>query len=194
MNALKIYSLILGECMRNSMKKSLTVFTLAGALGAAVAIPAIAAPDSTEAGFFVSGQAGRSRFDIGNDFGKKNATIGGIGVGYAFNPVVALELSYNDYGKINSGGVDGRAKSTQLSALLSAPIANEFSVYGRLGVADTDRKVTGFGSSDSNKKTEAVYGVGFGYNFVKNIKGTIEYQKLDDSKVDALVAGVKFGF
>jgi opacity protein-like surface antigen len=199
MNALKIYSLILGECMRNSMKKSVTALVLAGTLGALFALPAVAAPDSADAGFFVSGQIGRSRYDIGsdgfgNDFGKKNGTIGGVGIGYAFNPIIAVELSYNDYGKVNFGGVDGRAKSPQLSALLSAPIADAFSVYGRLGVSDTDRKVSGFGGSVSEKKTEAIYGVGFGYNFVKNIKGTIEYQKLDDSKVDALVAGVKFGF
>ena len=61
-------------------------------------------------------------------------------------------------------------------------------------MSDTDRKVSGFGASASEKKTEAICGVGFGYNFVKNIKGTVEYQKLTDSKIEALVAGVKFGF
>lgn len=185
--------------MRNSIKKSVIALALAGTFGGVMAVPALAAPDSTDAGFFVSGQAGRSRYDVGNDgfgndFGKKNATIGGVGIGYAFNPIIAVELSYNDYGKVRFGGVDGSAKSTQLSALLSAPIADAFSVYGRIGVSSTDRKVSGFGGSDSDKKTEAIYGVGFGYNFAKNIKGTVEYQKLDDSKVDALVAGVKFGF
>jgi OmpA-OmpF porin, OOP family len=188
--------------MKNLMKKSVALsvvsVALIGAFGAGMSAPVMAAPDAADAGFFVSAQAGRSRFDIGSDglnnFGKKNATVGGVGVGYAFNPIVAVELSYNDYGKVNFGGVDGKAKSTQFSALLSAPIANEFSVYGRLGAASTDRKVAGFGSNSSDKKTEAVYGVGFGYNFAKNIKGTVEYQKLDDSKVEALVAGVKFGF
>ncbi len=185
--------------MKNLMKKSVASVAFFSAFGAGISAPAMAAPDATDAGFFVSAQAGRSRFDIGNDglgnnFGKKNATVGGVGVGYAFNPTVAVELSYNDYGKVNFGGVDGKAKSTQFSALLSAPIANEFSVYGRLGAASTDRKVAGFGGNSSDKKTEAVYGVGFGYNFAKNIKGTVEYQKLDDSKVEALVAGVKFGF
>jgi Outer membrane protein beta-barrel domain len=185
--------------MRNSIKKSFTALALAGTLGAAIAVPAMAAPDSADAGFFVSGQFGRSRYDIGsdgrgNDFGKKNGTIGGVGIGYAFNPIIAVELSYNDYGKVKYGGIDGTAKSPQLSALLSAPIADAFSVYGRLGVSDTDREVSGFGASVSEKKTEAIYGVGFGYSFAKNIKGTVEYQKLDDSKVEALVAGVKFGF
>jgi opacity protein-like surface antigen len=185
--------------MRNSIKKSFVSLALAATLGGAIAVPAIAAPDSTDSGFFVSAQAGRSRYDVGsdgfgNDFGKKNGTIGGVGIGYAFNPIIAVELSYNDYGKVNFGGVEGKAKSPQLSAILSAPIADAFSVYGRLGVSDTDRKVSGFGASASEKKTEAIYGLGFGYNFAKNIKGTVEYQKLDDSKVDALVAGVKFGF
>ena len=185
--------------MRNSIKKSFIALALAGTLGGAIAVPVMAAPDSTDSGFFVSGQVGRSRYDIGNDgrgadFGKKNATIGGVGIGYAFNPIIAVELSYNNYGKVNFGGVERKAKSLQLSAILSAPIADAFSVYGRLGVSDTDRKVSGFGASASERKTEAIYGVGFGYNFVKNIKGTVEYQKLNDSKIEALVAGVKFGF
>ncbi len=180
--------------MRNTVKKSIALFAVIGAIGAVMSAPVMAAPDNTDAGFFVSGQLGKSRFDIGDGFGKKNATAGGVGVGYAFSPVVAVELSYNDYGKVSFGGVGGKATSTQLSALLSAPISNEFSVYGRLGAASTERKVDGFGNSDSNRKTEAVYGVGLGYNFVKNIKGTIEYQRLDNSKVDAIVAGVKFGF
>lgn len=95
---------------------------------------------------------------------------------------------------MNFGGVEAKAKSPQVSAILSAPIADAFSVYGRLGVSDTKREANGFGRSVSEKKTEAIYGVGFGYNFAKNIKGTVEYQKLNDSEVDALVAGVKFGF
>ena len=185
--------------MKSSVKKSISLLTVVGALGVAASMPAMAAPDNADAGFFVSGQLGKSRFDIGNDgfgsdFGKKNATAAGIGIGYAFNPIIAAELSYNDYGKVNFGGVDGKATSTQLSAILSAPIANEFSVYGRLGVASTDLKASLSGASASERKTEAVYGVGFGYNFVKNIKGTVEYQRLDKSKVDAIVAGVKFGF
>lgn len=180
--------------MRNTVKKSIALFAVMGAMGNIVSAPAMASPENMDAGFFVSGQLGKSRFDIGDGFGKKNAMAGGVGVGYAFNPAVAVELSYNDYGKVNFGGVDGKATSTQLSALLSAPMSDEFSVYGRLGAASTQRKVDGFGSSGSNRKTEAVYGVGFGYNFVKNIKGTIEYQRLGNSKVDAIMAGVKFGF
>ena len=91
--------------MRNSIKKSFIALALAGTLGGAIAVPVMAAPDSTDSGFFVSGQVGRSRFDIGNDgrgadFGKKNATIGGVGIGYAFNPIIAVELSYNNYGKV----------------------------------------------------------------------------------------------
>lgn len=176
--------------MKNTVKKSLLCLSIVSTLGAVASTEAMA----QDAGFFVSGQAGQSRFDIGGGFGKKNATAAGIGVGYNFNPIVALELGYNDYGKVNFSGVDGTAKSTQLSVLLTAPIANEFSVYGRLGAASTERKISGFGFSDSERKSEAVYGVGLAYNFAKNIKGTVEYQKLNDTKVDAITAGVKFNF
>ena len=41
---------------------------------------------------------------------------------------------------------------------------------------------------------EGLFGVGVGYNFAKNLTGTLEYQKLNDSKVSAIAAGVKYSF
>ncbi len=182
--------------MKNTLKKSLLCLSIVSALGAVASTEALA----QDAGFFVSGQVGKSRYDI-NGAGKQGATAAGVGIGYNFNPTVGLELGYNDYGtaKASGLGIEGTAKSTQLSVLLSAPIANDWSVYGRLGAASTERKASGFGVSSTDRKTEAVYGIGFGYNFAKNIKGTLEYQKVgttsgDGTGVDALVVGAKFSF
>lgn len=170
---------------------SLSVLVAAGSIAAVASISAVA---QENAGVFVSGNAGRSEYDIGNGFGKKNKVVGGVGVGYAFNQNIAVELGFNDYGKVNFGGVDGRARATHASLLLSAPIANEFSIYGRLGASSTDRKVAGFSVSDTDRKTEALYGIGTGYNFAKNVQGTVEFQQLQDSDVRAIAAGVKFRF
>lgn len=170
---------------------SLSILVAAGAMAAATSVSATA---QENAGVFVSGNVGRSEYDIGNGFGKKDKVVGGVGVGYAFNQNVAVELGFNDYGKVNVGGVDARARATHASLLLSAPIANEFSIYGRLGASSTDRKVAGFGASDSDRKTEAIYGIGTGYNFAKNVQGTLEFQQLQDSDVRAIAAGVKFRF
>lgn len=182
--------------MKNTVKKSLLCLGIVSALGVIASTEAMA----QDAGFFVSGQVGASRYDISGS-GKERATAAGVGIGYNFNPMVGLELGYNDYGtaKSKNFNLEGSAKSTQLSVLLSGPIGNEWSVYGRLGAASTERKASGFGASSTDRKTEAVYGVGFGYNFAKNIKGTLEYQKVgstsgDGTGVDALMAGVKVNF
>ena len=182
--------------MKNTVKKSLLCLGIVGALGVIASTEAMA----QDAGFFVSGQVGASRYDFSGS-GKERATAAGVGIGYNFNPMVGLELGYNDYGtaKSKNFNLEGSAKSTQLSVLLSGPIGNEWSVYGRLGAASTERKASVFGASSTDRKTEAVYGVGFGYNFAKNIKGTLEYQKVgstsgDGTGVDALMAGVKVNF
>lgn len=174
------------------MKKSLICSGLV--LLGAVASTQVAAQQNAGSGFFVSGNAGRSQFNIGDGLGKKNDFVAGVSVGYSFNPNVAVEAGFNDYGKVEFGGVNGKARATHASLLLSAPIANAFSVYGRLGASSTDRQVSGFGSSGTDRKTEGLYGVGVGYNFAKNVQGTVEYQQLQDSEVRAVAAGVKYRF
>lgn len=180
--------------MKNTVKKSLLCLSIASTLGVVGMTSALAQASAQDTGFFVSGQLGSSRYDADN-LGKKSATGVGVGLGYNFNQTVGAELAYHDYGTAKFGGLNAKAQSTQAALLVSAPIANEFSVYGRLGVASTDRK-TQFGSS---RKTEGVFGVGLGYNFAKNIKGTVEYQKVGSSSgngtgVDALNVGAKFAF
>jgi OmpA-OmpF porin, OOP family len=184
--------------VKNTVKKSLLCLSMVSTLGVVAFTSASTEVMAQDAGFFVSGQVGSSRYDD-DLLGKKRATGVGVGVGYNLNQTVAVELAYHDYGTAKFGGIDAKAKSTQFAVLLSAPIANEFSVYGRLGVASTDRQLRVFGGSGSDRKTEGVLGVGLGYNFAKNIKGTLEYQKVgsnsgDGTGVDAVNIGVKFGF
>jgi OOP family OmpA-OmpF porin len=175
------------------MKK--TVLTL-GIMSAAFALPALA--DDT--GWNVTANVGRSHF--GGDFNvpgasvSRNGTAAGLGLGYSFSKNVGVELGYEDFGKASLNGTvsgDAKAKATHVSLLLTAPLENDFSIYGRVGAARTDRSVSGT-FSGSEKKNEALYGVGFGYAFTKSIGGTLEWQKLDNTKASALTAGVKFSF
>lgn len=111
----------------------------------------------------------------------------GLILGYQFLPYLAVEAAYVDVGRLEyraSGtvsdgntaaagqfGLDATAKGPTLSALGILPFADDWSVYGRLGVffADVkyDARLTIDGASgstsDSSSSEEVFWGVGAGY-------------------------------
>lgn len=143
-------------------------------------------------------------------------------LGYRFSPVIAVEGFYADLGKYNtrtsvatpfvgSVSADYKAKGYGVDAVLSAPISQAFSVYGRLGVIQAKTEAN-FGSTGSvglsfnrgsKNKTGQHFGVGMQYdlNPALALRGEVEtYRKLgDDStggelKVDVLSLGAIFRF
>ena len=168
------------------MKK--TILTL-GILAAIASTQALAADNK----LYVRANAGQSSYDVGNGFGNKTDSVIGAAVGYTFSPNIGVEAGFNDYGSVRYGGADSKAKSLHASLILTAPLTNEFSIYGRAGVSRTDRKDNFLGGINGNK-TELLFGIGAGYNFNKNITGTLEYQRLNDTNVSAIMAGVKYSF
>jgi OmpA-OmpF porin, OOP family len=143
-------------------------------------------------------------------------------LGYRFSPVVAVEGFYADLGKYNTrstvatpfpGSVtaDYKSKGYGLDLVLSAPMTQEFSVYGRLGVmqAKTEASFGSVGSivltrnSGSKNKTGQHFGLGLQYdlNPALALRGEVEtYRKLGDDttggelKVDVLSLGAIFRF
>ena len=143
-------------------------------------------------------------------------------LGYRFSPNVAIEGFYADLGKYGtrstvttptagSVSADYKAKGYGVDVVLSAPITQAFSVYGRLGAMQAKTEAT-FGSTGSvrllnlgGSKTKAGqhYGVGLQYEVtpVIALRGEVEtYRKLgDDStggelKVDVVSVGAIFRF
>ena len=143
-------------------------------------------------------------------------------VGYRFSPVISVEGFYADLGKYNSRttvstpfpgtvSADYKAKGYGVDLLLSAPLSQEFSVYGRLGVmqAKTEASFSSTGSvllaknQGSKNKTGQHFGVGLQYdlNPALGLRAEVEtYRKLgDDStggelKVDVVSLGAIFRF
>ena len=141
-------------------------------------------------------------------------------VGYRFSPVISVEGFYADLGKYNSRSTvttpfpgtvsaDYKAKGYGIDLLLSAPLSQEFSVYGRLGVmqAKTEASFSSTGSvllaksQGSKNKTGQHFGVGLQYDITPTVglRGEVEtYRKLgDDStggelKVDVVSLGAIF--
>ena len=190
------------------MKSAILALSIAGALAAT---QAVAAPTPADSSWYVSGAVGQSRFDQNGDFPGTSSfdrkdTSYNFAVGYQYSRMIGLEAGYMDFGR---GRVNGnylgtgysselKAHAPEVSAIFSAPLGDVFSVYGRLGVARTERSgglsILGQSFGTSDKKTEAVYGVGAGWTFAHNLTGTLEYTKLNDTKVDAVNIGLRAGF
>ena len=143
-------------------------------------------------------------------------------LGYRFSPVVSMEGFYADLGKYNTRSTvtnpfvgtvnaDYKAKGYGVDLVLSAPMSQAFSVYGRVGIIQAKTEAT-FNSSGSvgllfnrgsKSKTGQHYGVGVQYDTTPAValRGEVEtYRKLgDDStggelKVDVLSLGAILHF
>jgi opacity protein-like surface antigen len=187
------------------MKKIITAVALAAGL---VSAPAFA--QSWYVGFGAGvGNLGKSGQDITGlsnttlDDSDKTYTIRG---GYRFHPNIAVELGYYDLGKYTfsgrSGNVDvsgsAKAKSFGLSVVGIAPVAQNFELYARLGIEQSELKAnantSNLTASESDKQTGATYGVGARYLVTKEIGLFAEWMKNDKIQVDSYLFGVDFRF
>jgi OmpA-OmpF porin, OOP family len=173
--------------------RSLTVALVGvSTLGAASAAFAQASEPS---GFYLAAGFGQSRIDVGGTTQTRSGVSGTFGVGYRLNSVLAVEFSYIEFGSAQLFQTNAEVKSTSASVLVSAPFAETFSVYGRLGGANSDRRVTTSGRVLSDeRKSEAVYGVGAAYSFNKNLTTNLEWTKLNDSKASIISLGLRYYF
>ena len=155
---------------------------IAGALAAAVAVPAAA-----QGAFYVGGGFGQSK---AKDW---CAQAGGISCddrdtawkafgGYQLNRNFAAELGYTNLGefKASAGGLSDNAKvnAWELSALAAWPFMNQFAVYGRLGAYRANVKEdTNFVGSFEHTNTDLTYGLGGQYDFTRNFGLRLEWQR-----------------
>ena len=108
-------------------------------------------------------------------------------VGARINPNVAIDGGYYNFGKRD----DQTISSWAATVVLTAPI-DAFDIYGRIGYARTEV------SDNEGKahKSTGIYGAGARYMFSPQLGAYVEYlyQKPEDLKIDAWLAGVQFRF
>ncbi len=172
------------------MMRTISRLTLVAAVAAALGAASAYAEDS---GPYIAGAVGQSRFKIDGQSGDNKDTSSMFSLGYRFNQTLGLELGYSDYGKAKLTNGTAKANAGSISAVVSAPLTDGFSIYGRLGVASTRRDVSSFFST-GDRKTEAIYGIGMGYAFNKTLTGTLEWHKLNSTDVSALNVGLRVNF
>lgn len=180
--------------MKKVMAGLCVAATMAGISGAALA-------DNSK--FYVLGAAGQTTSDNGKTtIDNALTSVGGVGfssayskptvyklqVGYQINENFAAEGGYvgsNNATYTATGGnlagpisASGSVSGWNLTAVGILPIANQFSLLGKLGIADiqSDASVTGPGgsASASGSKTDLTYGLGAQYDFTNAVFGRFE--------------------
>jgi opacity protein-like surface antigen len=130
--------------------------------------------------------------------------------GYDIDQTWGVEAGYTDFRKSNAdytlNGTAGRAESDGSSFYVagkaSAPINEQFSVFGKLGAASNKSTLSSsttpaFNTSD--RKTEVYAGVGVQYNLNQKVALTAEYERYGKSKdfgakADVFTVGAKYAF
>jgi OOP family OmpA-OmpF porin len=181
---------------------------IAALIGAAIAFPVAAQAE----GYFVGGNVGRSeqKLDAPGFSLKDNGTGFKLNGGYQFTANYGVEVAYVNFGKAeikNDGGyIKSEPQTVFVAATGTLPLNNEFSLFGKVGIAQNHVKVTarapGVNSSDSENRTTAVFGIGAAYQLNKNVSFVAEYENFGkiakdepvSLKADMLSVGVRYSF
>lgn len=73
-----------------------------------------------------------------------------------------------------------KTKAFELLGVGTIPLGNNFSAYGKLGVAIWDVDASAPGVSASDDGIDVTYGIGLKYDFAKNIGARLEWQRYSD--------------
>jgi len=191
------------------MKSAAIIVAIAAS---AFALPAAAQMGMNTSNLYVGATYGQSHFKGACD----DAATAGLSscdnkdnawralVGYQFSPNFSAEVGYHDLGSITvaspvaSGTAD--VKLWELVAVGAIPI-QQFNVYGKVGGYHAKTSGGGVFSGGDDSNNGWTYGVGAGFEPMKNIGLRVEWQQYrkvggGDSDIDANVAsvGVLFRF
>lgn len=164
---------------------------VAGVLGA-IALAAVPAVGMAQSPWYAGVHIGQSDIDVLDDEDTAFRILGG----YQINQNFAAELAYTDFGKVNVAGISVKGNAIELVGVGSWPVANQFSVYGKLGLSRGEFKANGF----KDDSIEVTYGVGARYDVTPTVGARLEWQNYPDvggsdgSDVSVISVGVVFKF
>ena len=208
--------------MKTEARKCLARVLFAGLLGAAMAAssPAALAQAPGDMGWYVGASLGQTEVNLdctGTTACDDKDSSWKIFAGYQFVRNFALEFGYTDLGEVTAStpaiGIIPPAsvaiESTvwELVAVGMLPLAERFSLYGKLGLyrADTDIEVNfvSLGSvTDSDSNTDLTFGIGVRFDITPRLGVRLEWQRysgvsaadFDDGDVDVMSLGVAWRF
>ena len=175
--------------------------TIANALVCAALLGAAAAHAE---GLSIGGSLGSSRYkgdDIGGLGTDRSDTGGKIYGGYQFTPNFSLEGGWVGLGKYSASGSELKLNNgVFLDAVGTFPVAQDFSLLGRVGVYNGKADRTVNGVNDSERGTDVKYGAGVQYDLSKNtaIRGEWERYRVKaldiKDNTDLFPVGVNYRF
>lgn len=167
-------------------------------------LPALAADE----GFYVGANVTHTKAYVestGSTLDFDSPTAFAVQLGYQLNKHLAFEAQYGDFGNI-APIATWEISGYSVAAVGILPFGEDWSVYGKLGYASTDSKLTGASILDGtyNKKA-ATYGIGGQFSFDESLGmrfGVDRYSTggetgaflLNDGHVTVFYVGVKYLF
>jgi opacity protein-like surface antigen len=129
-----------------------------------------------------------------------------ISGGYHYSPVVSAEVGYTKFGDstitngFNSATVS--ASSLQIAAVAAFPLASQFDVLGKFGIAMNSGKATNtFGASASTSKTDLYFALGAQYHINTQLSVRAQYENMgkfenatNPMSASVISAGVAYDF
>ena len=140
--------------------KKLLIVAMIGVASAASAAPA--ATDAMDS--YVSVSVGEARYKFAGD--SETNTGFGIAFGQTVSEYAGYELGYANLGSFG----DGTGHGFYLAGVARYPVADAFSVYGKIGPT-----VNYFSGDNSETRVRLLLGAGVSYQFDKNWAATLEY-------------------
>lgn len=156
---------------------------------------------------YVGASVGQSAYDLdcAAGFSCDDYDVGfKVYTGGRLRDIVGLELAYIDLGKVDRNGNSSRAYGANLSLIGNLPVAQQFSVFGKVGT--TYGWTRTFVASDSGAPSgeESGFGLSFGaglnYDVNRNWAVRAEWERhrfefvRDDERVDLYTVGFNYKF
>ena len=142
--------------------------------------------------------------NVDSDGYKPSAKIFG---GYEFDQNWGVEAGYTDFRNSDfnytANGVNGsghtKGNSYYVAGKYNYPVNEQFSVYGKLGVQHSERKLETAALNLKNTDTGAYGAVGVQYNLNQQVALTAEYERYGKSKdfgakADVWTVGARYSF
>jgi hypothetical protein len=164
---------------------------MAGALaGLALAGPAMAAHPE----FFLG--AGAGRYDINDDRFDEDDTAWKLYAGFDFNPVVGLEFSWVDFNEAREPGTSFDTDGWGAALVLSLPLTQNFSLYGKGGQFFWNTDGTELGVPVSRDGDDPFWGAGakFRLNEVLDLRLEGERYEISDTDFDTVMIMLQASF
>ena len=169
------------------------------------ALSAAASAADANPGFYIGAGVGEARIDVDDiDFDESDTAFKLFG-GYRFNDYFSIELAYFDGGTAEEDRLDVPANleiestGVNVSAMVTAPFGENFSLFGKLGYASLDFEVAAnvFGQRielDDDTEEEVSFGAGAAYKINDYFSLRAEYEAFDLDDADAGLATISAVF